>query len=233
VLFDDRVDAAKQLAVRLKDWLDINVARQGEQLKHNTSVILLAIPRGGVVVGDVIASMLGIKLDIILSRKIGAPNNPELAIGAVMPDGSYSLNTDIADTLNVPQSYIDEQVSIQNKEIQRRLMMFKGKEVDDYYNDNFEGKTVILVDDGIATGATILAAANWLRTKHNCCKISMIAVPVAPPDVIHKINESSYEVLVLHTPEIFGSVGRFYKNFEQVSDTQVRVIMIKHGYRTL
>ena len=233
MLFDDRVDAAKQLGVRLKEWLDINnVAIQGE-LKYNNTVIVLAIPRGGVVVGDVIASMLGLKLDIIVSRKIGAPDNPELALGAVMQDGSYSLNSDIVDMLNVPRSYISEQANVQKKEIERRLMMFKGKEGSDYYYNNFEGKTVVLVDDGIATGATILSAAHWLRTKHNRCKMIVVAVPVAPADVIHKINELAYKVIVLYTPEIFGSVGRFYRNFEQISDAQVREIMIRHGHRPL
>src|SRR5919197_3036488 len=209
MLFDDRVDAAKQLAVRLKEWLDINVPIQGEQLKYNNSVIILAIPRGGVVIGDVIASMLGVKLDIIVSRKIGAPDNPELAIGAVMPDGSYFLNRDIIDMLNVPRSYVIEQANVQKKEIERRLQSFRG-ENSDYYNNNFEGKTVVLVDDGIATGATILSAAQWLKTKQNCCKVLMVAVPVAPADVIHNINDLSDKVIVLYTPEIFGSVGRFY-----------------------
>jgi predicted phosphoribosyltransferase len=137
MLFDDRVDAAKQLGVRLKEWLDINnVAIQGE-LKYNNTVIVLAIPRGGVVIGDVIASMLGVKLDIIVSRKIGAPDNPELAIGAVMPDGSYFLNRDIIDMLNVPRSYVNEQANIQKKEIERRLKVFKAED-SDYYNNNFE-----------------------------------------------------------------------------------------------
>jgi predicted phosphoribosyltransferase len=127
MLFDDRVDAAKQLAKRLKEWLDNNMAIQGEQLKYNNTVIILAIPRWEVVVGDVIASMLGVKLDIIVSRKIGAPNNPELAIGAVMADGIYSLNGDIVNMLNVPLSYITEQANIQKKEIERRLQSFRGQ----------------------------------------------------------------------------------------------------------
>jgi putative phosphoribosyl transferase len=233
MLFDDRVDAAKQLAERLKkELLYNNMAIQGEQIEYNNTVIILAIPRGGVVVGDVVASMLGVKLDIIVSRKIGAPDNPELAIGAVMPDGSYSLNRDIVDMLNVPRSYITEQANIQKKEIERRLRTFKVED-SDYYNNDFEGKTVVLVDDGIATGATILSAAHWLRTKHNCCKMLIIAVPVAPPDVIDKINELSDKVIVLYTPEIFGSVGRFYRNFEQVSDAEVREIMIRHRHRPL
>src|SRR5919199_6111738 len=198
MLFDDRVDAAKQLTERLKELLHNNMAIQGEHIKYNNTVIILAIPRGGVVVGDVIASMLGVKLDIIVSRKIGAPDNPELAIGAVMPDGSYSLNKDIVDMLNIPRSYITEQASIQKEERQLSLAAFKGED-SDYYN-NFEGKIVIIVDDGIATGATILSAAHWLKAKQNCCKMLIIAVPVAPPDVIEKINELSDKAIVLYTP---------------------------------
>jgi putative phosphoribosyl transferase len=229
MLFDDRVDAAKQLAERLKEWLHSNIAIQEELIKYNSTVIILAIPRGGVVVGDVIASMLGVKLDIIVSRKIGAPDNPELAIGAVMPDGSYSLNRDIVDMLNVPRSYIAERANIEKKEIERRLRTFKAED-SEYSNKNFEGKTIVLVDDGIATGATILSAAQWLRTKKNCCNMLIVAVPVAPLDVIDKIYKLSDRVIVLHTPEIFGSVGRFYRSFEQVSDAEVREIMIRHGH---
>jgi putative phosphoribosyl transferase len=231
MLFDDRIDAAKRLAERLKEWLHNNTMLQPEDINYINTVIVLAIPRGGVVVGDVIASMLGVKLDVIATRKIGAPDNPELAIGAVMPDGSYSLNKDIVDMLNIPRSYITEQTSIQKKEIQRRLAAFRGED-SDYYN-NFEGKIVIIVDDGIATGATILSAAHWLKTKQNCCKMLIIAVPVAPPDVIDKINELSDKVIVLYTPAVFGSVGRFYRNFEQVSDAEVREIMIRHGHKPM
>src|ERR687886_1722496 len=125
MLFDDRVDAAKQLGERLKEWLHKDIMIQREHTDYTNTVIVLAIPRGGVVVGDVIASMLGVKLDIIVSRKIGAPDNPELAIGAVMPDGSYFLNRDIIDMLNVPRSYVNEQANIQKKEIERRLKVFK------------------------------------------------------------------------------------------------------------
>src|SRR5437764_5957997 len=129
VLFEDRRDAAEQLAKRLEeDWLEKYVATTTtitEEQKYYNAIIL-AIPRGGVVIGDVIASKLNIKLDIIVSRKIGAPDNPELAIGAVMPDGSYILNQDIVDMLKIPQSYITEQANIQKKEIERRLMSFRG-----------------------------------------------------------------------------------------------------------
>jgi putative phosphoribosyl transferase len=238
LLFEDRKDAAEQLAKRLEEELsqrDVAIAttaqkEEQEQQKYDSNnIIILAIPRGGVVIGDIIASILNARLDIIVSRKIGAPDNPELAIGAVMPDGTYFLNEDIVNMLNVPQSYIVEQADIQKKEIERRLVNFRGSKE---YDNNFEGKTVILVDDGIATGATILSAAQWLKTKQNCCKMLIVAVPVAPPDIIYKIKEIADKVIVLYSPEIFGSVGRFYTNFEQVSDNEVREIMKRHGYNT-
>jgi putative phosphoribosyl transferase len=124
MLFKDREDAAKQLVRRLeKEWLDkeYNAKDKQQQQKsnNNNNIIILAIPRGGVVIGDVISNILDAKLDIIVSRKIGAPSNLELAIGAVMPDGSYFLNKDIVNMLNVPQSYIIEQANIQKKEIER------------------------------------------------------------------------------------------------------------------
>jgi putative phosphoribosyl transferase len=243
MLFKDREDAAKQLVRRLeKEWLDKEYnakdkQQQQQKSKHNNNIIILAIPRGGVVIGDVISNILDAKLDIIVSRKIGAPSNLELAIGAVMPDGSYFLNKDIVNMLNVPQSYIIEQANIQKKEIERRLISFrrgsKGENIFDYDNNNFEGKIVILVDDGIATGATMLSAAHWLKTKQNCCKMLIVAVSVALPATVNKIKEVSDKVIVLCSPESFGSVGQFYENFEQVSDNEVREIMKRHGYNPL
>src|SRR5215217_9546638 len=185
VLFRDMVEAAEQLASRVQEWHNNReTGRQKVELQQEShiddNVIVLAIPRGGVVIGDIISNTLHAKLDIVVSRKIGAPNNPELAIGAAMPDGSYFLNQDIVNMLNIPKYYITEQAAVQKKEIERRLQSFRG-ENSDYYHDynSFEGKTVVLVDDGIATGATILSAAQWLKTKQNCCKI--LIVPVAPP----------------------------------------------------
>jgi predicted phosphoribosyltransferase len=150
--------------------------------------------------------------------------------------------------LNVPTSYITEQANILKKEIERRLQSFRGEreENSSYYNDydRFEGKIVMIVDDGIATGATMLSAARWLKTKQNCCKMLIIAVPVAPPsspslqsssneDVVTKLNQIADKVIILYRPEPFYSVGQFYKHFEQVSDAEVREIMIRHGYRPL
>lgn len=216
VLFRDRTDAAKQLAERLY-WL------KNEIQESKSSVVIVAVPRGGVVIGNIIASQLGAKLDLVVSRKIGAPFNPELAIGAVMPDGSYFLN-DVAEMMNVSQDYIESQIEKEVKEIDRRLIEFRGNR--EYYN-KLEDKIVVLVDDGIATGATILASAKWIKDKHNCKQL-IIAVPLAPRDILEDLNRAADKVIVLYTPEPFGAVGRFYHDFNQVSDDEVKEMMKKY-----
>lgn len=216
VLFRDRTDAAKQLAERLY-WL------KNEIQENKSSVVIVAVPRGGVVIGNIIASQLGAKLDLVVSRKIGAPFNPELAIGAVMPDGSYFLN-DVAEMMNVSQDYIESQIEKEVKEIDRRLIEFRGDR--EYYNE-LEDKIVVLVDDGIATGATILASAKWIKDKHNCKQL-IIAVPLAPGEILEDLKRVADEVIVLHTPEPFGAVGRFYHDFNQVSDDEVKEMMRKY-----
>jgi putative phosphoribosyl transferase len=216
VLFRDRTDAAKQLAERLY-WL------KNEIQENKSSVVIVAVPRGGVVIGNIIASQLGAKLDLVVSRKIGAPFNPELAIGAVMPDGSYFLN-DVAEMMNVSQDYIESQIEKEVKEIDRRLIEFRGDR--EYYNE-LEDKIVVLVDDGIATGATILASAKWIKDKHNCKQL-IIAVPLAPGEILEDLKRVADKVTVLHTPEPFGAVGRFYHDFNQVSDDEVKEMMKKY-----
>lgn len=216
VLFKDRTDAAKQLAERLY-WL------KNEIQENKSSVVIVAVPRGGVVIGNIIASELGAKLDLVVSRKIGAPFNPELAIGAVMPDGSYFLN-DVAEMMNVSQDYIESQIEKEVKEIDRRLIEFRGDR--EYYNE-LEDKIVVLVDDGIATGATILASAKWIKDKHNCKQL-IIAVPLAPREILEDLNRAADKVMVLYTPEPFGAVGRFYHDFNQVSDDEVKEMMKKY-----
>src|SRR5918996_37967 len=166
------------------------------------------------------------RLDVVVSRKIGAPNNPELAIGAVMPDGSYFLNQEIVDTLNVSQEYIDIQANTQIKEIDRRLLIYRGSKE---YDNEFEDKIMVLVDDGIATGATIIASANWLKNKMRCRKL-LIAVPVAPRSILKNLNQVADDVIVLYTPEDFMAVGAFYHDFAQISDDEVKQIMKRHGY---
>jgi len=162
-----------------------------------------------VIIGDVIASELDAKLDVVVSRKIGAPYNPELAIGAVMPDGSYFINQEIVNTLNIPQEYMQIQAHEQVKEIDRRLMGYRGSKE---YDNEIEDKIVVLVDDGIATGATMLASAQWIKNKQHCKKL-VIAVPVAPRKILDDLNQLADEVIVLYSPLSFEAVGQFYQDF--------------------
>ena len=221
VKFQSRIDAGQKIAERLTGLkLDL-FGESGSQ-----DIVVLAVPRGGIIIGDIVASELAARLDVVVSRKIGAPNNPELAIGAVMPDRSYFLNKEIVDMLNVSQDYIDIQANAQIKEIDRRLLSYRGsKEYDNEYQD----KIIVLVDDGIATGATILASASWIKNKQRCRKL-LIAVPVAPRSILKNLNEVADDVIVLYTPEDFMAVGDFYQNFAQIEDDEVKGIMKRHGY---
>src|ERR671919_1026117 len=220
VKFQSRMDAGQKIAERLIGLKEDLTA------KRNHSIVVLAIPRGGIIIGDIVASELAARLDVVISRKIGAPNNPELAIGAVMPDGSYFLNKEIVDILNVSQEYIDIQANTQIKEIDRRLLSYRGSKE---YDNEFEDKIMVLVDDGIATGATIVASANWLKNKQRCRKL-LIAVPVAPRSILKNLNQVADDVIVLYTPEDFMAVGAFYHDLPQISDDEVKQIMKRHGY---
>src|SRR5215467_10965566 len=177
MIFKDRIDSATRLAEKL-DWLK----------KENP--IVLAIPRGDVVTGDVLARLLSAELDIIVSRKIGAPNNSELAIGSVAHDGTFFPNSSLISTLKVPMDYIESKKNSEVKEIKRRLAIFRGNK--DY---ELNGKTVVLVDDGIATGATMISAINWVK-KQKPRRI-IVAVPVAPKEIVEKIDTIA-EVYVLN-----------------------------------
>lgn len=213
-IFKHREDAAERLADKLKSLVE----------KSANELIVLAIPRGGVVTGDVVACRLGAKLDIVVSRKIGAPYNSELAIGAVMHDGSFFPNEDVIKMLNISQGYVNEQISIQKKEIERRLMIFRGSK-----QYHLQDKTIILIDDGIATGATMFAAIQWLRNQKP--KRLIVAVPVAPKDTFDKFKEDEKvdDVVVLQSPIAFSAVGAFYEDFSQVKDEKVMQIMNKYG----
>lgn len=222
MLFRDRIDAGNRLVKQLL-WLKQN--RAYEIGKKN--IIVVAIPRGGLIIGDVIASELDTKLDIVVSRKIGAPDNQEFAIGAVMPDGSYFLNEERAVPLNISQEYIEKEARAQLKEIYRRLLSYRGS-LD--YDKEFQDKLVVLVDDGIATGATLMASAQWIKSNHNCKEL-IIAAPLAPRHVLDDLNKFADKVVVLCTPDPFIAIGRFYEDFDQVNDDQVKEIMKKYGYK--
>jgi putative phosphoribosyl transferase len=213
IAFRDRREAAALLAAKLQE------VYHAEFLEEKP--LILAIPRGGVVTGDEIASRLGGDLDVVVSKKIGAPDNPELAIGAVMHDGSFFPNTDIIETLGIDEDYIKEQITQKMKEIERRLDRFRGGK--EY---NFGSRTGVLVDDGIATGATVFAAINWLKAQK--LKKLIVAMPVGPADTIQRLKQVVGDVIVLYSPVIFMAVGAFYEDFAQVSDDEVVEIMGKY-----
>ena len=154
VLFQDREQAGQELAKELEETLKKN--EKIDLSKASDEIIVLAIPRGGIILGDIIAKHFQCGLDVVISRKIRAEFNEEFAIGAMMPDGSYFLNEEITKLFNISQAYLKKEIDFQKKEIKRRLIEFRG---DVSYHDKFKGKVVILVDDGIATGSTIIASA--------------------------------------------------------------------------
>jgi predicted phosphoribosyltransferase len=207
--FVDRVDAGKRLASVLKNFS----GKKG---------IVLAIPRGGVVVGYVIAKTLNLPLDIIIPRKIGAPNNPELAIGAVAEDGTAILDQNLIKYLGVSREYVIEETESQKKEIRRRLKLYK----QDASYPNLKGLDVIVVDDGIATCSTMKAAL--ASVKNRGASSITVAVPVGPPSTIEELEKMADRVVCLYTPEFFQAIGEFYKDFSQTSDEEVIGLLLEN-----
>jgi putative phosphoribosyl transferase len=204
-LLRDRVDAGKQLAKALKT--------------AGKDAIVLAVPRGGVVVGFEVAKALGIPLDIIVTKKIGAPDNPELAIGAVAEDGTFILDDDIVRQVFVPKGYIEDEVQRMREEIQRRLVRYRGN----VPYPNLKNRDIVVVDDGVATGSTLKAALRLLRGKG--AKSVTIAVPVGPSDTIRELGKLADRVVCLHTPALFYAIGQFYEDFSQTSDEEVTELL--------
>jgi putative phosphoribosyl transferase len=200
-LLKNRVEAGKKLAAALKGI--------------SKKAIVLAVPRGGVVIGFEVAKALGTPLDIFITKKIGAPNNPELAIGAVAEDGTLLLDEGLVEMLSVPQGYIEEEVERQKIEIKRRLKSYRGNAPYPPVAD----REVILVDDGVATGSTLKAALRSLRKQG--AKPLVVAVPVGPVDTVEALKQEADRVVCLFTPEPFYAIGEFYENFEQTTDAEV------------
>ncbi len=207
MLFRDRHEAGKLLAQKLMD------------LKGNPDAIVLGIPRGGVVVAYEVAKALGLPLDVFIARKIGAPGNPELAIGAVASDGTVILDEFSINFMGVPRQYIEKEIERQKEEIRKRLLAYRGGR-EGY---SLQGKIVILVDDGVATGATTIASLRAIRASNPSQTI--LAVPVAPPDTVEKLRREADKVICLYTPSPFWAVGAFYLNFEQTSDEEVQALL--------
>jgi len=204
--FADRREAGRLLARELE--------------AHRTPrPVVLGIPRGGVVVAAEIAAGLGAELDIVLSRKIGAPGNPELAIGAVSEDGQLFLDEGIRGRLGVPQQFVAQQRALQIEEIARRVALYRAVQP----KVPLHGRVVILCDDGLATGSTMQAAL-WAVRREQPGRV-IIAVPVGAAETVERLAGSADELLCLRVPEDFGAVGRFFSKFDQTSDKEVLGIL--------
>jgi putative phosphoribosyl transferase len=188
-------------------------------LKGKEDVIVLGIPRGGVVVAYEVAQAIDVPLDIYITRKIGAPHNPELAIGAVASDGGIVLDQDLVRQLGVPEDYIENETERQRQEIERRAKEYRG----DRPSLELAGKTVVVVDDGVATGATTLATLRALKRQEP--KELILAIPVGPPDTVKRLGKEADRVICLSSPRLFWAVGAFYVTFDQTSDEEVKQLL--------
>ncbi|MEM5767310.1 MAG: phosphoribosyltransferase family protein [Bacillota bacterium] len=218
MILESREEAGQKLALLLEKY-------------QKESPVVLGIPRGGVVVAAEVAKKLGAPLDVLIVRKIGAPGHEETAIGAVMPDGTTLLNEELIARWRIPEEYISNAVAVQIREIRRRKELYQRQA----QNLELKDKTVILADDGIATGYTIEAAIRGLRKY--APKAVIVAAAVAPAAVISRLRQSADEVVCLDTPEPFLAVGQFYRHFAQTGDEEVikllREIEEAHGYENM
>lgn len=191
------------------------------QIKVDKIALVLSIPRGGVVVGKTVADSLNLPHDIIITRKLGAPGNPELAIGAVAEGNITELNQDLIQQLQISQEFVTQEIKNGKKEIIKRKKEFRSAK----NLKNLKGKTVIIIDDGIATGETVIAAIKAVKLE-NPDKI-ILAVPVAPQDTLDKIRPLVDKIICLEVPENFQAVGQFYENWEEVTDEKVKELIKK------
>lgn len=205
MIFQNRVEAGKKLATKLQDD------------KLAKDLIVLAIPRGGVVVGKQLANVLNCPLQVIFTKKIGVPSNPELAVGAVGPEGEVVWNNQLLSQLNLAPQDLATEIQNSKFEIQNYKSKFKIGKLD------LKDKIVVLTDDGVATGATMVAAIKIVR-QYNPQKI-IVAVPVIARDSLAAIEKLADEVIYLESPELFFAVGQFYREFKQLSDEEVIKIL--------
>ena len=208
MLFADRVEAGKKLAEAMLKFKD-------------KDVVILGIPRGGVVVANEVAKALGAPLDVVVTRKIEAPGEPEYALGAVTQEGDVIIDRQAAESLGATQEYLDDQVRKKREEVRERMERLRGNTP----YPRLEGKVVVIIDDGIATGSSVGAAVMSVKKRHP--KEIVVAVPVAPADAVETLAEQGAEVVCLETPGPFLAIGEFYRDFNQVEDLEVMRILAK------
>jgi len=204
MIFKNRKDAAEKLAAKLQAY------------KNKKDTLILAIPRGGVEIGYYLSLELNLPLDIVVTKKIGFPGQEELAIGAVDAEGNVEINKGLMKAYSIGDDYIKIKRKEIKKMIDKKLKHLRG----DAPLPDIEGKTIILTDDGIATGFTVKSALHYLQNKN--AKEIIIAVPVSAKDALTELKKEASKVVCLYSPVLFGAVGQFYENFEQVSDAEVR-----------
>ena len=207
MIFKNRLEAGQKLAEKLIKY------------KDQKNILVIGLPRGGLILAQEIAKKINSPLDIVVPRKIGAPNNPEFAIGAITEEGEPFLNEDIIDYYKISKEYIAQEIAQEKKEAQRRLKVYRGGKKAISYKD----KIIILVDDGIATGSTMLAALAFLKKKK--VKKIIVAVPVLAKDTIKIIKKEAEELIYLEAPLLFRAIGAFYREFTQTTDQEVIEIM--------
>ncbi len=211
MMFENRKDAGQALAQELIDY-------------HNDKkAIILGLPRGGVVVAEQVAHFLRIPLDVILLRKLPYPPQPELAIGAVAEQGAVWINEEFRDAVRDDPDWLQEIIRQQQSLIQQRAALYRSHR----HARNLQGKTVILVDDGIATGATMKVAVMAARSA-GAIKV-IVAVPVAAPSSVRELQAQADAVLCLDAPEDFYAVGQAYQCFDQVTDEEVCQILDRNA----
>jgi putative phosphoribosyl transferase len=201
--FRDRRDAGEQLA------------RQLRALGLGPSTVL-AIPRGGVVVADAIVRNFGWPLDVVIPRKLRAPNNPELAFGAVTGEGVIYLDRQLTRTLRIADEYLREEITAQIAEIARRRLAYRGSRPE----PELRNRSAVLVDDGLATGATAIAAVRMLR--HALAREVAVAIPVGPPEAVRRLEGEADRVICLLRPTQLVAVGEAYEDFHQIEDGEVQ-----------